>query len=381
MEWIDLKRQEDLLGENLDGYGHYQIINPTSLYCGKSYSDWTTDWVNWFLSADADRRNSGPVVFVRSKGLPDKKTGPNISESSHLSGYSIADDDSGTLRSYTNDPNIRIGGDKLHIFEDQAVFVPIIVAFTLKANPIADWGSMQDTIGSTIDCGDNPPDNSQLSINGRPLSLAVPDDQTKGVWNPSTLLLNAVEAEKLAIDKARATLKKMAQDGKTEKEIQDAIKDEKRKIFNERKKQVNLVREHRLMESFRVATPVFTAIVPEAPYGRSAKDFIEEAPVAAGIYPAMADGYFVMLKFQKGTYWVHSWASAPRESRGPYFSELLYQIEVHAKREISPTVSKWRPSGNYRVFKQILEQDEKTKELTDVEKRRLLSFLDPLGTD
>ena len=35
-------------------------------------------------------------------------------------------------RSYVNDPNVRIGGDRLKIFEDQAVFVPIIIALLVK---------------------------------------------------------------------------------------------------------------------------------------------------------------------------------------------------------------------------------------------------------
>ena len=57
--------------KGVDGQGTYKIINPERLYLGKTYSDWTTDWFNWFLSANADRRNAGPVVFLRSRGLPD----------------------------------------------------------------------------------------------------------------------------------------------------------------------------------------------------------------------------------------------------------------------------------------------------------------------
>ena len=47
----------------------------------------------------------------------------------------------------------------------------------------------------------------------------------------------------------------------------------------------------------------------------------------------MVVGYFVMLKFpaRDASYWVHSFATAGRDVRGTYFSELLYQIDV-AKR-------------------------------------------------
>ena len=84
------------------------------------------------------------------------------------------------------------------------------------------------------------------------------------------------------------------------------------------------------MENFRIATPIFTAIVPEAPYGTSIKDFLEDSPIPPGSYPALVEGYSVILKFTKtGSYWIHAWASAPRERSGPYFSELLYQIEVN----------------------------------------------------
>ena len=67
------------------------------------------------------------------------------------------------VRSYVNDPNVRIGGDRLKIFEDQAVFVPIMIAHWLKYEPNTDYGSMQDFTGLTIDYGDNPPDPKQAN--------------------------------------------------------------------------------------------------------------------------------------------------------------------------------------------------------------------------
>jgi hypothetical protein len=77
-------------------------------------------------------------------------------------------------------------------------------------------------------------------------------------------------------------------------------------------------------------------VVPDTPYGTSLKDFLEEGQISPGVYPSMVDGYFVMLKLKKGRYWVHSWASAGREVRGPYFSELLYQIEVSERPPCVP---------------------------------------------
>jgi hypothetical protein len=192
-----------------------------------------------------------------------------------------------------NDPNIRIGGDRLQLFADQAVLVPIIIAYELALVPTRDWGTMQDFTGLTIDYGDNPPDVSQLTINNNDIEL------------PQGLN----------------------------------------------------------MEAFRIITPIFTAVVPDTEYGRSVKDFLE-IRVVPGSYPAIVEGYFVMLKFEPGTYWVHSWASAPREVSGPYFSELLYEIEVRERRrEPHGRVTSTRPSRNERLFtrmyKDLIEERER----------------------
>ncbi len=54
---------------------------------------------------------------------------------------------------YQNDLNIKIDGDTLQIFEDQAVFEPIIVIYDLSSPTqlYKDWGRMQDFTGLTID--------------------------------------------------------------------------------------------------------------------------------------------------------------------------------------------------------------------------------------
>jgi hypothetical protein len=78
----------------------------------------------------------------------------------------------------------------------------------------------------------------------------------------------------------------------------------------------------------------------------------------------MVDGYFVMLRFSKGTYMVHSWASAPREATGPYFSELLYEIEVldRPKRASGPITMK-RPARNQGLLRRIVKKKLESGEL------------------
>jgi hypothetical protein len=406
MDWIKLPRLRDPSGEELDGRGEYTIINPTQLYRGRSYSDLVTDWLNWFLSADADKRNLGPIVFLRSKGLPNEKTGANISDNPYLSGERGESPDPTSseiptatdyTKPYVNDPNIRIGGDKLQISEDQAVFIPIIVAFSLKTSPYTDWGNMQDLTGLTIDYGDNPPDISQLTINGRDIDIPITEEIMDREKRSSQLM----KAPKARIASLEDTRRKEAgiidKINDSEKEISDAkgkpARSDRRLLENissmateldqQRLKKIKLARELGLMESFRITTSVFTAIVPETQYGRSTKDFIEESPVAPGVYPAMVDGYFILCKFSEGSYWVHSWASGPREARGPYFSELLYQIEVHQRRMPNMRVTSRRPARNERILRQTLEikVKDKTNEVSEVnelnssERRRLNMLL------
>jgi hypothetical protein len=263
----------------------YHVIPPNELHYGKSYSDLVQDWFNWFLTADPDKRNSARVIFLRSVEIP-----ASSSQQNDLSSSTYADDQY-FPRQYKNPPNVKIGPDKLQIYEDQAVFVPIILAYAEASKPYHDWGMMTDYTGLTIDYGDNPPEVSQLTINGNYIDLG---------------------------------------------------KD---------------------MEEFRISTPVFTAIVPDTDYGRSAKDFLEMS-LAPGHYPMIAEGYFVLIKFDTPgkVYTIHSFASAPREVRGPYFSELLYQIQVN-KREGrgGPARGAWvRPASNQGIIRELISNKVRT---------------------
>jgi hypothetical protein len=329
--------------KGLDGEGKYLVVDPHNLYHGKSYSEWTCDWFNWFLSADADNRNAGPVVFLRSRGLPNKNTNANTPDvpNAEMSSQDIRSGEQMAYptgyspvyrQAYVNDPNIRIGGDRLKIYEDQAVLIPIIIAYWLRLEPNTDWGSMQDFTGLTIDYGDNPPSREQLTINGEPVDLATD---------------YLIRDEDLR--KADSSTKKA--------EVRD-------------------------MHDFRIVSPIFTAVAPDTQFGRSLKDFLEESPIEPGTYPAMVEGYFVMLRFGPGSYWVHSWASAPREVQGPYFSELLYQIEVFERRREDPIgrTTVFRPSRNERVLSAVLDQKTKTGDLTSEEEARFRSYVtDPSG--
>ena len=123
--------------KEIDGKGSYWVEDPIFNYRGKSYSEWVTEWFNWFLSADADKRIFGPMVFLRSRGLPSISSGANIPDvpSQPIGEYPDAvPSDPGYLgmRTYVNDANVKVGGDRLQIFENQVVLCPIIVGYELS---------------------------------------------------------------------------------------------------------------------------------------------------------------------------------------------------------------------------------------------------------
>ncbi len=314
-KWQNLKTVE-----GVDGGGEYNIVNPHSMYLGKSYSDYAIDWFNWLLSANYNDRNSGPVVFLTSKGIPDKSTpaGRNLFDLLGVSGYTSSATNSPAVDPnaypptlYINQPHIRIGSNRLQIFEDQAVFVPIVTSYDIADAPYKDWGYMQDNSGMMIDNGDNPPDAIQLTINNE--SIVLPPDLP--------------------------------------------------------------------MTEFRVATPIFMTVVPDAPYGTSLKDFLEESPISPGSYPSMVNGYFIMLKLKEGRYWVHSWASAGREIRGPYFSELLYQIEVSVRPRCVPhhRITVTRPAQFQGVANLLAIKMKADGQLTNPEAERFKLIQDDVN--
>jgi len=303
-----IPKNELLPEKDTDGKGSYWVEDPAFNYRGKSYSEWVTEWFNWFLSADADKRIFGPMVFLRSKGLPSISSGAYMPD---VPGQPIGGEYPGAVssdpgylgvRTYVNDANVKVGGDRLQIFENQAVLCPIIVGYELVP-PSRDWGTLHEFIGSLIDNGDNPPSENQLTINSKNVKLPA----------------------------------------------------------------------GRKMEDFRIATPIFTAIVPDVEFGRSVKDFLE-TPTPTGNYPAMVEGYFVILRFTEGHYWVHSWASGPRETAGPYFSELIYQIEVKKPKRGTGVRTAYRPARNERLLARILADKKKGEDLDDKQIRRLKKY-------
>jgi len=140
----------------------------------------------------------------------------------------------------------------------------------------------------------------------------------------------------------------------------------------------------REMSEFRIATPVFTAVVPDADYGRSIKDYLQmELP--PGNYPTIVEGYFVLLRFKKpATYLVYSYANAGRETQGgSYSSELLYQIQVNnCKETVSIGHPGFQSERSSSIVKRIIKEKVKTGELLfDDAKNILMKVYSMSNTD
>jgi hypothetical protein len=286
----------------------YVILDPDLNYRGKSYSSLASDWFNYFISIDPDKRTLGPVVFLKSVPAPKLASGEAASsvsnESSVSSAYSA---DAYYPRKYENNPNVRVGGDKLQIFADQAVFWPILVGYEMATKPYQDWGQLQEYTGTIMDNGDDPPQENQIKIDGKQIVLP----------------------------------------GKME------------------------------MTRFRILTPVFTTVVPDIEYGRSLRDFLEDE-VPPGYFPAVVEGYFLLVKFnaRKTPYILHSLAKAGREVRGPYSSEILCEIEVKERPRKAPSQGVpigVRPARNVSLIIRIISGKIQNGELTIPEANNIMS--------
>ena len=111
----------------------YEVLDPTKVHFGKTYSTLVEEWFNWFVTSDADKRTSGQVVFLRSIGVESYSSlegnGPEAgNDQSVVSTYA---EEPYFVQRYKNNPNIRVGRDKLQICIDQAVFFPIIMPLGL----------------------------------------------------------------------------------------------------------------------------------------------------------------------------------------------------------------------------------------------------------
>ncbi len=139
----------------------FKVVPVTDSYKVKTYSQWIADWANWFYMQYPDQYNSEPwndVKFLTSFPSPDKiaqmgKPGEKVR-------YEGSE--------FRNIPNIKIGDNKLVMYEDQAIFFPVILATWVNSDE-KDYGYMERWVKNQNSVSDDPPPVHQFTLDNLPL--------------------------------------------------------------------------------------------------------------------------------------------------------------------------------------------------------------------
>jgi hypothetical protein len=119
----------------------FDVLSPNEKLEGKTYGEWLAASWNWLLSDSIENQN-GPAYFL--------KTSSNYVQ---------------------NGPHFRIGKNKVKVFADQAIFVPVIIALadSMHFPHLSTPKLRRDDVNYDINKGDNPPKPYQATIDGKPI--------------------------------------------------------------------------------------------------------------------------------------------------------------------------------------------------------------------
>jgi hypothetical protein len=131
---------------------NYTVMSPNESFKGKSYVEWIQDWSHWFYQPYPERNNDGDVVFLRSMPLAEGN--------------------------YQNEPLVMVGNESLEISKDQRILVPIITA-TYVADDLEPVEWIYGMVRSSISNGDDPPDLSQVRIDGKEIHIEIDKKRQK----------------------------------------------------------------------------------------------------------------------------------------------------------------------------------------------------------
>jgi hypothetical protein len=139
------------------------IVKCDEVYRGKTYSQWIPEWCNWFYMIDPDQYNNEPwndVKFLRSFPSPEKIAKLDPNQKIQYEGSAM----------YRNLPNVMIGSDKIVMYDDQAIFFPVMLGIWIANNPdnISDeYGKMERWVKEQNSHSDDPPMPYQFTIDGK----------------------------------------------------------------------------------------------------------------------------------------------------------------------------------------------------------------------
>ena len=120
----------------------YPVVLPNQRYKGKKYGEWLAGCCSWLFSRDIDDQRNARVFFLKNS-----------------SNYS------------QKGPHCKLGKQKVEVYHDQAIFVPVIIAIADSHHfPHLYSDDLRSAdVNYDIDHGDDPPSGWQATIDGQPI--------------------------------------------------------------------------------------------------------------------------------------------------------------------------------------------------------------------
>lgn len=139
----------------------FRVVPTHEVYMGKTYSSWIADWCNWFFIINPDQYNTEPwnkIKFLRSFPSPDKIASFAPGERIRYEGHPM----------YRNIPNVLTGKNRIVMYDDQAIFFPVMLALWINSDN-KDYGYMERWVKTQNSNSDDPPLSHQITVDGLPL--------------------------------------------------------------------------------------------------------------------------------------------------------------------------------------------------------------------
>jgi hypothetical protein len=129
----------------------YEVLRGADVYLGRTYGEWISEFFSWLFSVAPDTNNNGSVVFLRPfVSSPD----PNYQ---------------GRI-----EPNLMVGNDKLQIFTDQALLIPVLLSYWASTDPNETETMLRERVRMDMINGDNLRDD-QITIDSKSIELEADD--------------------------------------------------------------------------------------------------------------------------------------------------------------------------------------------------------------
>ena len=235
------------------------VVKCDKVYRGKTYSQWIPEWCNWFYMIDPDQYNGEPwndVKFLRSFPSPEKIAKLDPTQKIQYEGSAM----------YRNLPNVMMGSDRIVMYDDQAIFFPVMLAIWIASDPTDEYGEMERWVKEQNSHSDDPAMSYQFTIDGKILV------------NSDGIPFNSDDILKYKID----------------------------------------------------SSGTFSLRIPEADYGKSLNDFVFKPSPPGWHQAYCQGYFFMVEGFKPRaeSYFIFSMARGAPYAAGEYYASFAYEIKV-----------------------------------------------------